>query len=318
MSAGNWSINGMDLVDVGVRVVPTRLTAEQRLRQVQVAIHDDEDVREMVGADLPTIQVEMQFHGRGDGKFDVLAFVQGILETDEVFTLTAPALKPAFVFKNFKRAALSCEAWTFDSKKATGSVALTFTSIVNGIWITDGGTFCEQVVGHFLQVTANTYERDDGVVTALKPLLTLPMQTTGYPQAIKNDYTTGQPPLYASDATTQTFDMTDYLTPALAGVNSVGVYEVCSSPADPGGGIGNGQQAGTGAGLREIIGTLLTVGTATPDARDVSGNLLTTSVATPDPRDLAADLLTTSVATQPLGEAAPDSGFTYGITTLVT
>lgn len=234
MSAGYWSLNGTDLVDVGVKVVPTRLTAEQRIRQVQVAIHDDEDIREMVGADLPTVVVEMQFHGRGEDKFDVLSFVQGVLESDEVFTLAAPALKPAFVFKNFKRAALSCENWNFDAKKATGSIALTFTSIVNGIWIADGGTYCEGVYGTFTKATATTIRNDFTGVVDFLPLLTLPTQTVGYPRAVNTSYSYGVPALYSSTATTQTFDMTGFLIPAPVAIGAVGVYELCSSPAIPG------------------------------------------------------------------------------------
>lgn len=231
---GFWKLNGIELTAAQVRVVPTRLNTERRVKQVRVDQHDGSQYREKVGLVLPSLSIDIVFGGRGTPKFDEAAYVQQALEDNEVWTLEAPSLLPIYVFKNFKRAAISTESWSFDPGKATGRVTLTVQAVLNGIWIADGGTYCQGVFGTFTKVTSTTFRNDFTGVVDFLPLLTLPTQTTGYPRAINASYSYGVPALYSSTGTTQTFDMTGFLIPSPTTVGGVGAYEVCSSPAIPG------------------------------------------------------------------------------------
>lgn len=235
---GFWRLNGTELTDVGVRVYPTRLTNEQRLRQVRTSIHQGTQDRELVGIDLPTLAVDFTFIGRGDPKFDMLAFVQNILDDDEVWTLEAPSDLPVFVYKNLKRVAMSTDGWNLDNKKAVSSVALAVQATVNGAWIADGGTYCEPTAGWFTFQANGTYLRNDGVNTGNVPLVRLPEQTGGYPIATElSTFLQMQVPIISTVFMVDgrpyfDFDISQFLHPEPVATGDVGVYELCSSPSD--------------------------------------------------------------------------------------
>lgn len=233
--SGFWRLNGVELTDVGVRVYPTRLTGEQRLRQVRTAQHQGTQDRELVGIDLPSLAIDFSLLGRGDPKFDMLAYIQDILDEDEVWTLDAPSDLSVFVYKNAKRAAMSTDSWALDNKKAIAHIGLTVNATVNGLWVADGGTFCEALSGYFTLQAGNTWLRDDGVVTGIKPLIELPDQSAGYPLATtpafgSNFLTPTSLRVDEFGRTFKTYDLTGFLVPVPAVAGDVGVYEVCSSP----------------------------------------------------------------------------------------
>lgn len=234
MTMGNWALDGIELTDAEVRVAPVSLQVEQSFRQARVPVHADEEFRELLGRDLPQLRISISFLGRGDPKFDVMRAVQDVLDENEVWTLRAPDDKPVFVHKNWKRAVLSADSWSFDAQKATGRITLSIQATVDGVWIADGGTYCEPVIGSFAFISGE-YHRDDGVNTGGMPRLELPDQSAGYPQFLKPDFTYGLPDpvslrVDGDGKTWKTYNMTGFLTPAPAVSGDVGVYEGCSSP----------------------------------------------------------------------------------------
>lgn len=239
-----WALNGVQLVgDVEVDIHPTRAPVRRNIRQALEALHGGTEHREKTGKDLPRITIEISFLGAGIEKFEQATIITDILDDDDVWTLEAPEGAPMSIYKNAKRAAFSTVSWTLDPQEANGRITLTIEAIVNGIWIADNGTYRECTSGYFtLQSTGpSVYIREDGTNTGATPLVVLPLQTTGYPKAVKaSDYSEDTPAL---DSTFIVFvdggaiiygnyDMTGYLIPAPSTAGDVGVYKICSSPAE--------------------------------------------------------------------------------------
>lgn len=237
MTTGYWQINGVNLTDANVTVQPNKLTAAQKVRQAKSDIHQGTQHRERLGKDLPTISIEIRLLGQGDQKFTQLAFIQGIAEDSDVWTLTAPSGYSVFAYKNYKRVALSADEITIDLQKALGVIVININATVDGIWIADGGDFCQQTYGNFTLLGPTTYQRDDGVITGTIPTVELPEQTLGYPLFVRSaTYTMGIPNAISVRTDVdgriyKTYDLTGFLVPAPAAMGDTGVYEGCSSPS---------------------------------------------------------------------------------------
>lgn len=231
---GFWKLNGIELTAAQVRVVPTRLATDRHVKQAKVDQHDGSQYREKIGLALPNLAIDIVFGGRGTPKFDEAAYVQQVLEDDDVWTLEAPSLLPVYVFKNFKRAAVSAESWNFDPGKATGRVTLAAQALVDGIWVADGGTYCEPIGGHFTLQAGGTWLRDDGVNTGTTPKVRLPQQVFGYALGTNSAYQVSGVPNVGSvtigGLPYEDFDVTAFLHPLPTVVGQVGVYDLCSAP----------------------------------------------------------------------------------------
>lgn len=235
---GYWRLNGVDLVNANVSIVFNKLTTQQRARQSKVDLHRNGQFREFLGLDLPTGTLTIQFNKRGTPKYDQMAAIQTILETDEVWTLEAPSDRAVFVYKNYKRAAFSFDSWSHDSKQATGTIGLACDFTINGVWAADGGSYCELLTGNFTLLANGTYLRDDGVNTGTTPKLRLPAQFSGYPLGVNSAYQQSQIPISGGTVTVgglpyEDYTMTGFLWPAPAATGDVGVYEVCQCPSTP-------------------------------------------------------------------------------------
>jgi hypothetical protein len=238
-----WALNGVQLIEAEVDIQPTRAPVRRNIRQALEALHGGTEHREKTGKDLPRITIEISFLGAGIEKFEQATIITDILDDDDVWTLEAPEDAPMSIYKDAKRAAFSTVSWTLDPQEATGRITLTIEAIVNGIWIADSGTYRECTSGYFtLQSTGpSVYIREDGTNTGATPLVALPLQSTGYPKAIKaSDYSEDTPALGSTfvvfidggAVVYGNYNMTGYLIPAPSVAGDVGVYKICSSPAE--------------------------------------------------------------------------------------
>lgn len=241
--SGNWSLNGVELYEVDVKLKPTALQVQQQFRQVHVPTHMQDDYREALGLSLPSFTISISLLGRGDSKYATLREITDAIDSQEVWTLAAPSDLHVFVYKNFKRAAFSAESWSFDPGHATGKIVLTINATLNGIWIADGGDYAEPLADSFTlsNLAPATYLRgNDGEFTTPLPLLKLRLQVAGYPLAVRlSDLTWATVPVtntYVEDGITYgDYNMTGFLHPAPVAVNDVGAFHVLSAPYEPAG-----------------------------------------------------------------------------------
>jgi hypothetical protein len=253
---------------IGIRVYPKQgASTSTGVRQVLEDIHAGTQYREKVGKDLGRLTIEFSFLGRGIGKFYEMTRLTNVLEDDEVWTLEAPSTVPLTLYKNSRRVALSTDGEPEVAfSEATGRTSIKVRAIVNGIWIADGGTYAECTSGSFtvnstqvIIIPLPVYTRDsDGTVTGLFPVLRLPVQTSGYPLAVRrSDFTRTVPATIGSpvavvnsDGITefyQDYDMTSHIHPTpVATVGTSYVYDICSSPSAAflGGGIDSSATGG--------------------------------------------------------------------------
>ncbi len=237
-----WSLNGVNLISSDIEIVPTRAPVRRTVRQSMVAVHGGTESRENVGLDLPRLTFEIVFLGSGIEKFDEANFITQIMDTDDVWTLESPALAPMYLFKTATRIACSTVSWALDPADAHGRIVLTIEAVINGIWIADDGEYEECTGGHFTRNAGPTYTRQDDTNTGSTPLVRLPVQSSGYPLAVRaSDFARVSPTASGSlvgvlneDGVTiyyQDYDMTGFLIPAPTATGDVGVYEICSSPS---------------------------------------------------------------------------------------
>lgn len=243
MSGCPWEINGLKLQDTNVRTSPTRLNYGLAINHAKTDLLGGGVDRQRTNKQLGSMTVEFTLLGRGTDKFDRLDAIVAVVEDDDVWSLQAPVPDPIYAYRNVKRVALSTEKWDVDLMQATGAIKITVTANVEGIWIADGGAYCETVTGWF-DYNGSTYTRQpDGFNTGATPLLELPEQTTGYPKGVRaSDFAEVTIPgpdsiryetLPSGDTVTYaSYDMTDYVVPAISGSGDTGRFKVCSSPTD--------------------------------------------------------------------------------------
>lgn len=238
-----WKLNALEMGNSLVKVDVISHSHDMGVRQGTADLHGATEYRERLGKDLPRLSLTFSFIGTDASKFTELEWIQTILEDDAVWTLEAPATDAGITtYLDSKRAALSTSGVSVKIVNRA-RVDVKIDAIVNGIWIGDGGTYCEQVGGNFELTSTgpSVYTRDDGTVTGATPLVRLPKQSPGYPLAVRaSDYALIQPTKTATFVTTdadgqtiiyEDYDFTGFIIPAPTVAGDVGLYQVCSSPA---------------------------------------------------------------------------------------
>lgn len=240
---GIWELNGVKLQDTNVRTVPTGLKYGKSINHAKTNLLGGSVDRQRLNKDMASITIEFILLGRGDDKFERLDQIIGVIEDDDVWSLQAPTDASVFAYREEKRVALSTEQWDTDLQRATGAIRLTVQANVEGIWLADGGTYCEIVTGWFDYDGSNYTRQPDGIGTGTTPLLELPEQTSGYPIGVRaSDFAEVVIPGPDSirlettptgdTITYESFDMTGFLVPAPATSGDTGRFKVCSSPTD--------------------------------------------------------------------------------------
>lgn len=236
---GKWKLNGIELGDANTRVEVTSLNNTGTVRQGYQEIHGGSEYREKLGLKLARAKINFIIQGRDqDALHAQVETITDTLDSDEVWTLETPQGRGVSIYKNNTRAALSTDGnWQVEVRGAN-KISLSINAVINGVWIADGGEFCETLTGNFeLQSTGpSVYIRDDGTNTGATPILRVPAQTSGYPLAVReSDFAMAQPTLtdtiVVGGLVYEEYDMTGFLVPEPTSAGDFGLYEVCSSPS---------------------------------------------------------------------------------------
>lgn len=235
----SWKLNGVELTNANVTVLPASFRSSVTVRQDRRKIHDGTEKRTRNGKELSSINVQFDFYGRGNLKYDELDDLLTIVEDEDVWTLEAPSDHIVYLWRNKKRAAMATETVNYSIEKGTQLLTVTISCIVDGIWIADGGSYFQEYNGNILRNTATNYDTDGGVADLTGrtvPTIKLPEQTAGYPRAVReSDFAVVQLPapistVLESGVNYAFYNMTGFLFPPLSADGAVGLFEVYSSP----------------------------------------------------------------------------------------
>lgn len=229
----HWRLEGSDLAGANVHAILSGHDYGQEVHSEESPIHAATAHPQKTGLALPRLTIQFSLVGTGDLSA-LAATIANAIEDAEVWTLEAPDDGRTRIFLDEPRIALSTVGFEDDPLGGLARGRLAVEAIVRGTWIDDGGTFYEEVNGHFTRTGAAAYTRQDGVATGSAPLLRLPIQSTGYPLAVEEstlDWVVA--PLSGTTViggrTYGDYDLTGLLKPAPA-VGEVGLYTVRSSP----------------------------------------------------------------------------------------
>lgn len=240
---GILKLEGTNLGDVDTDIV---VTTTERAASVSVPteeVYGDAEVWERAGKKLRIVQMTFAIKGRGELKFDWDARIMDILENNTAVLLESSQYDDNYRVHDAHRRIYIQPQGRISSRIVNASlIEISFTAIILGVPIADGGDYCTPTTGSFtLQSTGpNVWVRDDGVNTGSLPLLDLPLQETGYPKAIQaSDFQEGVPPLVSTYTTTDPdfgtvtygrYNMTGFLIPAPSTAGDVGLFQACSAP----------------------------------------------------------------------------------------
>lgn len=235
----SWKLNGVELTTTTVTILPDSFSASVSITQDRRQLHNGSEKRTRAGKLLPTLNIQFDVIGYGEGKFTDLDTILDIVEDDDVWTLEAPSDHAVTVYRSSKRAALATDSIDYTVHHGKSLVTVRLSAIVDGIWISDGGTYCQTFNGNVTRNTASDYDTVGGVedLTAQTlPLIKLPEQSAGYPKGIHGTtfaLTTLDEPVSIEvdgDIVYAYYDLTDFIVSPLTSNGDVGLFEICSSP----------------------------------------------------------------------------------------
>ena len=227
-----WELNNFELKGDTTVIKVTSASTTTRTRQSLTDLHTRNQKRQRVGIDLPVKTIEFTFIGRGTEKWDLYTDIKTVLDNDEVWTLKAP--DDYFVHNNAQRAAFSSDSVTMNDENGLSKISVRAQAIVNGVWVADGGGYCENVTGYFKNVDGIMYLNDEVNPGGNGANLVLPKQVSGYPVATTTTFGSSQPPLLSSFTLDglpyEIYDMTNHIVPASVFDGDAHLFSVCQSP----------------------------------------------------------------------------------------
>lgn len=243
---GYWRLDGYDmkLVEddvVTVAAVPVRGSTGLRKTLVKRNLPGGGQSLQIPGKQLPTR--EFTFHLRRPRNGDYYALLRTLvdrLNDSDVLYLHAPTSDTSRAYLDERLAWIVPEP--IDVPEETrGIIPLRFQATILGIPEAYGGTARRPVHGTFEKV-AGGYKDDAGVTYPL-PYVEIEDQLAGWPLAVRqSDNTLAVPPFVASRIEEQpesdgegarlwkTYDLTDFIHPAVVSTGDVGVFQLYSNP----------------------------------------------------------------------------------------